>query len=348
MLKVVYFNTLVGHLALALTGLGKEKNIYVSFYHRSPESPVAFRFQNLLQDGILRHGDNEEDHDAGIYKIIWIPTEEYCGYGLSEHAMYEWFKHDFKPKHTIYTLFGHNCSSVVFEMLRVGQKKSNTLNHQEVLPWSCFMETPGSISAYAEAVKASILQKLKSDEGAFNRLVELHSHSVMANTNAYMQLYAWAVRLRQFNQANQFGEIINKPFCRCVKKTLRLFQARVVKDKMPDPGDKLMTMSSSQDLPPVDLELHLDRLLKLADFLSLYVRRGLYKEADQLLQDLIHQVLFARMGEFLNYLMKSSFMNREEIVKELAIIRKKVIDENNPHANLCFAGSLSTWPRLSS
>lgn len=323
MIVVMYYPCSVhGHLALALTGLGKDKNIYISFYPNIGLPKAYFRLHNLKHDG-----DN-------ITGIVVLPSEESCGYGLSEEAIFDWWKNKFNPDQEGYGLFNNNCSRIVYRALCIGQEQSASLNHSLVTAKSWFCETPWGIFDYTRSLGKQLLQNHQKQDELYLQFAELKEICELGKVNPFDQVTALHTRIKQFT-STEYSLIINKIFCDGIKKTLDTFHLALVKDFKQPSFDKLRELSKTNDLTGVDIDAYYEKLRALADYLSTTPASGLLERAAVLfgkksLEEKIKQVLFATLIEYMNAFEHHHLIDKERIRQTLEIIREKVIDSNNP------------------
>src|SRR5438105_4241688 len=100
MITILYYPDSTTHCAIALTGLGQD-NFYLSFMPNDVGG--SFRLHKMNDD--FKHRATQ---------IINVPSEESCGYGLSEQAILNWYKTKF-VNNPGFNHFTYNCSTVAYE-----------------------------------------------------------------------------------------------------------------------------------------------------------------------------------------------------------------------------------------
>lgn len=78
--------------------------------------------------GSFRLHKMEDDFKHRATQIVNIPSEESCGFGLSEQAILKWYTNEF-IKNSGFNHFNYNCSTVVYEALKVGQIGAKSLGN---------------------------------------------------------------------------------------------------------------------------------------------------------------------------------------------------------------------------
>ena len=114
-----------GHVALATTGLGKEKNIYISVF-----APVTLigGIDTSTNQGLRLH-KLEWDFNNPLYPYQWIlaiPTEESSDFGLSEEALFTWWSKINGEKFE-FDFSNNNCKTMVIKALKIGITHSKTI-----------------------------------------------------------------------------------------------------------------------------------------------------------------------------------------------------------------------------
>ncbi len=155
-------------------------------------------------------------------KSSFLPSEESCGYGLSERAIYNWWKNEFKPNDIAYGLFNNrNCSSVVYRALRVGQLRSNSLLYSSPVNKNWWLDSPDNVFNYACDVGSNLLETLVSE---LQKSCELSKHDY-----PYAQAMALYVKISKFNNS-EYALTLIKPFCDCIKRSLDAFREAIQKN----------------------------------------------------------------------------------------------------------------------
>lgn len=151
MIVIFYFPDSTTHCSIALTGLDREENAYISFF---PGQQRAFRLHTM-----------EEDFKHGITKIVTIPSEESRGFGLSEQGILDWYNKTFSSQS--FSLFTNNCAAVTYQALTVGQLTSVSLRHKRILSGNYMLNLPSNLMAYSEQLAQAINAECKSRMAEF-------------------------------------------------------------------------------------------------------------------------------------------------------------------------------------
>jgi hypothetical protein len=338
MVVVIYYHSLTGHVALSLTGLGKEKNIHISIYPGNKKSKAYFRLHGLKFDGPESATD-----------IVVLPSEESCGYGLSETAIYDWWKDTFDPNNEYYRLFGSNCASLVYRALYVSQEKSASLNHTRIEDKTWFA-TPGNIIAYAKRIGKHLLSNHKAMDQVYLKCAELKTYCHFEKMDIpYHQAMALFVRLKQFN-SEEYCLLVNKPFCEGIIKAIKAFHTTLeeknktdIKKSLVDiipPNEKgsapltawdhFLARTDVTGLSGVDIEVHFNKLRELADFIYTLPNK-IEKILVVLFQDLIKKELLLAVHQYLDHIDIQHIKEQERVKEIFDVLGRKIEDDNNPH-----------------
>lgn len=301
MILVIYYPENTSHLAIALTGLDREKNIYISFFPGNERSLKGFRLHQLNHD---RYKDESRTHTRAA-SIVILPSEESCGFGLSEQAIYDWWR-GFDIDKEFFEWFTNNCSTIVFRALREGQLHSRSLGNKMIVAknWFC---TPGNILSYAcelneVMIKPSIENNLLLTFAEIKTICELgQKHS------PYDQVYSIYLRLKQLAEKG-VSALLNKPFCEGIVNALNELNA----------GNAIQFDAN-------DYDIHQCYRLLYASF-TLHDERQL--------NNVIANKLLKPLGEFINNYSPHFYQDNRDINKSLDQAARSINEDVNPHKQL--------------
>lgn len=324
MIIVVYYPDSTSHLAIGLTGLGKDKNLYISFFPANERSIGSFRLHELDHDRFK----DASSHTSRAASIVILPTEESCGYGLSEQAVYDWWRNDFKPGKESFGWFDNNCSSVVYRALCEAQLGSASLNHSLLLKkkWFC---TPGGIQSYAVELGKTMVQQNSEEQNLLQKYAELWDVCNYEKfRNPYEQTIALAGRLQQMTTQN-IVPVINHAFCSAVKNVLQNFGQHLTAHDKYASNSELTNAALTQDLPDADVAAHIQRLNTVANMIA--KNPSLYDELFPVLQCGIQTLLLSPMADIISDYLPRLQQERKLINATLQDAANKIDPQNNPH-----------------
>jgi hypothetical protein len=339
---VVYYPDSTSHIAIGLTGLGKEKNIYISFFPGNEKSIAGFRLHELNHDRF------KENHQNRAATVVILPTEESCGYGLSENAIYHWWKNEFHPGRESFNWFTNNCSSIVYRALCVGQIHSHTLNKTSLEKdfWLC---SPGKILSYAIDLADAMYADKTIEGDLFLKFSELKTICELGKLkNPYCQVLALYTRISQFNTDN-YSLILNKPFCDMIKNVLVEFSNKLADSSGTDCEQlRLLASLNSDEFSTVNPDLFFEKLKNLMEHILAFdnskvlakhgikegpefIRSQLLQHALQVLQTTIANQLLTPMSAYIDQFVPHVFQQRANIIKALDGFAENLDANNNPH-----------------
>lgn len=348
MIIVVYYPDSTSHLAIGLTGLGPDKNIYISFFPANEKSIAGFRLHHF------KHDQMKDNHSHRAATVVILPTEESCGYGLSEKAIYDWWKNDFVPNQETFNWFTNNCSSVVYRALCVGQLHSTTLRETLLKEkyWFC---TPGKVLSYSIDLANFMYRGKSPDKELLLKFAEMQAICEFGKLkNPYSQFLALYVRIKQATTP-EYNLILKKPFCDMIKNVLIEFANKIPSGSSPSERTQLLTLADMTDaaFKEINIDLFFDKLKNLVEYILLFdeskqlqkcgVTSGPLFDKCQLLQR-AYQVLEAALASQLLTPMASyidQYANTQSnpfLLQESATIHQtlnqfsdNLVEANNPH-----------------
>ncbi|VVC75293.1 hypothetical protein AQUSIP_05810 [Aquicella siphonis] len=324
MIIVVYYPDSTSHLAIGLTGLCRDKNLYISFFPANERSLAGFRLHELDHDRLK----DSASRTSRAASVVILPTEESCGYGLSEQAVYDWWKNHFKPNQENFGWFDNNCSSVVYRALCQAQLGSASLNHALLLEkkWFC---TPGSILSYASELGAAMVHQNSDEQNLLQKYAEMREiceHSKFCNP--YDQAVALSSRLQQLT-TDRLQPVINQFFCAAVKNVLQQFGQHLATNEQYASYSDLAAKTRTQDLSEADVAAHIQRLNVLANTIA--GNPSLHDTLFPVLQSGISTMLLAPMADIIGAYLPRLLQERKLINATLQDAADKIDPKKNPH-----------------
>lgn len=321
MIDVYYYpSPYPGHLAVVLSGLTKEKNIYISFYPNAKNSQFFFRLQSFIDDG------------PGVTQIASLPTRESCGYGLSETAIYDWWEREFHNKRPVkYGLLNKNCAQYVYTALTEGQEKSRSLGNKSMLEmdgyWPC---TPDNVLDYSTRLAGIMLKDgLGTDPSIMRDLNKLREYCENKSLQPYDLVLATYSTFKQMPVKHDL--MLRIPFCKAIRKALRHFLLNLASDIPPSLKEKLGEAVKVDDLDPADMHGHFNRLLELGNHIASLQPPVLGQMLERHMQNAISAAYTSHLSHILESYIKPYFNNPERIERNMKFIAGKLDDSKNPN-----------------
>lgn len=301
MILVIYYPENTSHLAIALTGLNREKNIYISFFPGNERSLKGFRLHQLNHD---RYKDETKSHSRAASVVI-LPSEESCGYGLSEQAIYDWWR-SFNIDKEFFEWFTNNCSTIVFRALREGQIHSRSLGNKMIVEkkWFC---TPGNILTYACELN-NAFRKPSIENNLLITFAEIKTICELGQRHSpYDQVYSIYLRLKQFSDKG-ISTLLNKPFCEGIVNAINE-----------------LSESNAEPISTTDFNIQQCYQRLQSCFAS---------QSEHRINEVITRKLFLPLSEFIDRHLPHFYQDSRDINSSLDEAAR-LIDENvNPHMQL--------------
>lgn len=216
MITVHYWPGLIPHLSLSITN--REKPIYISFYPANDASLVDFTLHTYEED--LKHRPNPPN------KTVVIPSIEENGFGLSEHAIVTWFDLAFANQKPGYNVLSHNCSSVVWNALKMGAVNKEIAHAFESYS-PAVIDTPDAVFDFA----SGLTQKIRMVKEQLRRYRE----NIAQKSLELQKLFTYPIFENFHEQKYQIcfeltEEIHHSKFCQNLSVTHRLYNFPTFKD----------------------------------------------------------------------------------------------------------------------
>ncbi len=313
MIYVIYYPVpITGHIAIVLSGLKKTKNIHISFYPQVKKSKMLFRLQSFKDDG------------THVAHIIAIPSEESCGKGLSEQAILDWWEKDFKPKSTAYGLLNNNCASYVYRALIQGQDHADSLGNSRLLEKSWFC-SPNNVMGYAHKLSALLTKNLNADESLLSELIKIKDLCTLDKVVPHEMAMGIYFHIKQ--SSNPDIAMLQLPFCKAVKRTLKIIAIHLPEDIPSDFKTELIERCRLAETNEKNFDLAFETLYELIEYvLDIPVLVNL-------IEDAIHYYLLPLMNRMIENLNSPDIdlNNPERIDQLMTFLGHKIDDSKNPH-----------------
>lgn len=305
MIVIILYPGGTSHLTLATTGLEKDKNIYISLFPATFTSKADFRLHRL-----------EDDASHKASHIVVLPTQESCGYGLSEAAIYAWWKDKFIPKKESFGWIDNNCSTLVYRALIEGQRGVISLENKFIAKKN-WISTPGNICEYAEKLGKTLTANKSNEQGLFLAFAQIQEIARSNKISPYEATIALYSRLKD-NTTDKLNIPLAIEFCIGVNVALSTLTI--------DNAD----LEQLEKLDKPDIDLHFAALSKLVN--SIYSNPVNSEEKmRQLEQSLINELLMP-INERLKQYSPQLLIAGTDIKKTLQLVRLTLNDDKNPHA----------------
>lgn len=375
MIFIIYYPVAItGHVAIVLSGLKKKQreeelkaeredeeatNVHISFYPDTVKSSktTLFRLHGFKNDG------------TDVSWMIAIPSEESCGKGLSEAAIYKWWKEVIKDQTTMYGLLNNNCSSYVYHALLQGQMNSESLNKQILCKKRGWLfglfdtpSTPGNIMEYADELNTILLANLNKEQRTMAEILELKEYRDVNTLTPFEKAIVMFSKLKKIPDDSD-AVMLRRPYCKAVKKVLKAIWRQMI----PQPNQTEMTENNRKFLTlSQNIQKEFARLTSVTDFESFNMEKAyaslhnlrLYifdltksgkHSFEPLLQDVIKETLLPYMNRTIDNLLQPDFKDPQRIQESMKFLGQKVDDEQNPHRRFFLEGNkqdLGWWVRL--
>lgn len=264
MIIINYFPDSTGHISLTLTGLGREPdhngrhNVYLSYFPGNEHSKTGCRFHRVSDDLA---------HNAAI--CIVLPSIESDHEGMSEAAIFDWLKNEFKPTHEPFTWLGNNCAAVIYRALVVGQERSPALSRQvaTITSWFFSTRTPGNVIPYCDALGKTLLT---SSPVAMRYAAVKRLCTDEIKLSPFLRLEALHVMIKKFD-CGLYSLSLIAPFCETLRFILKnmlqeLANVFLVSNKKKFYRD-LLLLTFNDTTQNTDTDIYFTKIQSIVNFL---------------------------------------------------------------------------------
>lgn len=260
MVIINLFPDSTSHLTLTLTGLGKipnndgRFNLHISYFPGNEHSRAGFRTHFLIDD--LKHSTSIS---------VILPSIESCGIGLSEAAIFDWWKNEFIPNQEPFGWIGNNCSTIIYRALCIGQERSPLLGHAAQVPKSWFC-TPSNVIMYADKLGARLIGTFCIDDILILRYIIIKEECKQISETPFLSTQSLYKKICDFN-CDRYSLTLNKTFCDGIKLSLIHFREHLQQNFCPSFYDELIGLAYlDPDYAEINIDFYYKKIKCIANY----------------------------------------------------------------------------------